>query len=611
MKNAALRDLSIDGLTDAYRRGDFTPRQLLEQLLRDCAGSDNPVWIQRLSAAQLEPYLAALEGRGPDQLPLYGVPFAIKDNIDLAGIATTAACPDFAYTPAESAAVVQRLVAAGAIPLGKTNLDQFATGLVGVRSPQPWGPCRNAIDERYIAGGSSSGSAVAVARGWVSFALGTDTAGSGRVPAALNNIVGLKPSCGLISTTGVVPACRSLDTVSIFASSCEDANRVFDQAVAFDAADPYSRPNTYANGRRYFGRWRGGFDFAVPQPGQLRFFGDASARRQFELALAALQQIGGRRVEVDFAPFLEAARLLYEGPCVAERYLATQALLERKPEALLPVLRSIIGAGRDYSAADAYRAAYRLRACAQRAAAILARVDIAVTPTVGRAYTVEAVLADPIELNSNLGYYTNFVNLLDCAAVALPTGKLDSGIGFGVTLLQRAFSDKRLLSLAARLQQHLRLPPGAAGAAYREYGDSGSLSCSLPYACVEVVVCGAHMRDLPLNWQLRERGGEFVRTARTLAEYRLYALPGGPPARPGLVREPGRGAAIEVEIWRLPAYTFGSFVNEIPAPLGIGKIQLADGGSHSGFICEPCGLEGAKDITGFGGWRKYLGSSSC
>jgi allophanate hydrolase len=444
-------DLQITSLRQQYRTGRLTPTQLVRQL--DAAmGSEDPhrIWIHRLPLAQLLAYAEALEGRDPASLPLYGIPFAIKDNIDLAGVPTTAACPDYAYTPAQHASVVQRLIDAGAIPLGKTNLDQFATGLVGVRSP--YGACHNSIDPAYISGGSSSGSAVSVALGLASFSLGTDTAGSGRVPASFNNLVGHKPSCGLLSTRGVVPACRTLDCVSIFALTAQDAASVLEVAQGFDAEDPYSR-EALPVGKPLPER---GFRFGVPRADQLQFFGNAETPALFDAAVAKLVALGGVAVEIDFSVFLQTARLLYEGPWVAERYAAIREFIERKPEALYPVTHKIISGATRFSAADAYHYGYQLKALQRKAAAVWDDLDMIVTPTAGTIYTIDEVEADPVQTNSNLGYYTNFMNLLDLSAIAVPTGFQQNGLPFGITLCAPAFHDASLLVMAARIEDAAR-----------------------------------------------------------------------------------------------------------------------------------------------------------
>jgi allophanate hydrolase len=588
--------LDIATLRQRYQSGELTPLELVDDLLSRLAGEDvHRIWISRLDADRLRSDARALEGRDIATLPLYGIPFAIKDNIDLAGLPTTAACPEFAYTPERHATVVQRLIDAGAIPVGKTNLDQFATGLNGTRSP--YGACRNAFDPDYISGGSSSGSAVAVALGLASFSLGTDTAGSGRVPAAFNNLVGHKPTCGALSTRGVVPACRSLDQVSIFALTAEDAERVLAVAADFDAEDPFSRP--LAPHGFDFGR-AAGFRFGVPMQKDLEFFGNAEAERLFGEAVARMQAIGGIPVEIDLAPFLETARLLYGGPWVAERYLAIRDFFDAQPERVFPPVREIIAGGKAYSAADAFAGLYRLQTLKRVCEAVWNDIYVLVTPTAGTIYRIAEMEADPIRLNANLGYYTNFVNLLDLAATAVPAGFQRDGLPFGVTLIAPVHQDAPLLHLASRLHQALGGELGATGHALPP---AESLAL-LPSGQVRLAVVGAHLSGLPLNDQLTERGARLVAATQTAARYRLYALPNG--KRPGLVQVEAGGAAIACEVWELPAAHFGSFVASIPAPLGIGKVTLANGAVVNGFICESIGVAGARDITGYGGWRAWL-----
>ncbi len=587
-------DLSIAGLHAAYEAGALTPRALVARLRARIAETRaHNAWIHLLDDAALEPWLAALDGRRPAELPLYGVPFAIKDNIDLAGVPTTAACPDYAYVPARSATVVERLLAAGALPLGKANLDQFATGLVGTRSP--FGPGRNAFDPDYVSGGSSSGSALAVALGLATFSLGTDTAGSGRVPAMLNNIVGLKPTRGLLSTRGVVPACRSLDCVSIFALDASDARRVLDVAIGFDAEDIYARPARA-------GAWAREA-FVVGVPATLETAGDTETTRAFERALGALEALGATLRKVDLAPLLAAARLLYEGPWVAERYHALRDFLAARPAALHPVTRAIIEPAAQRTAVEAFDAQYRLQALKREADAVLAEVDCLMTPTAPTIFRIDDEAREPLRLNSLLGTYTNFMNLLDYAAVAVPAGFATNGLPYGVTLFGPAFSDEALLVYADRLHRALGTPVGT----------TARLPSPLPPRAaadaVPLVVCGAHLSGLPLNHQLTERGGRLVAATRTAPCYRLYALPGGPPWRPGLVRVAAGGAAIEVELWSLPAATIGSFLAGIPAPLAIGTVLLADGTQAKGFVCETLGVDGAADITHHGGWRAFLAAS--
>ena len=596
-------NLTISHLLEAYRNKTLHPEQLVDDILASCKQFEHHnIWISLLSKQQIQPYLDALESRDIGKLPLYGIPFAIKDNIDLAGIPTTAACPAYRYVPDESAFVVRQLIDAGAIPIGKTNMDQFATGLVGTRSPEPWGPCKNAFDPEYISGGSSSGSAVAVALGLVSFSLGTDTAGSGRVPAAFNNIIGLKPTRGLLSTRGVVPACRSLDCVSIFALNSDDADAVLEQATTYDAEDAYSRANRFDNNTRHYGRVDKPFTFAVPKPEQLEFFGNDSTQRLFAESVHQLRKLGGVMQEIDFAPFLNAARLLYEGPWVAERYVAIEDMMTHHADELLPVIRTIIGSAEGKSAMDAFKAEYALQAYRKQIQAQLDAVDLLVTPTAGTIYTIDEVNAEPIRLNSNLGYYTNYMNLADCTSIAVPAGFLDNGLPFGITFISNAMSDRKLLSFANSWQQHLSLPLGKTDLPF-EQTNGASIETS---ACIPVVVCGAHLHELPLNWQLTERGARLLETTQTAAAYRMYALSGGPPYRPGLIRDDAQGAAIEIEIWDVPREHFGSFVAGIPAPLGIGKVETRDGRWLPGFICEGYGIEGAREITELGGWRAYL-----
>ena len=534
-----------------------------------------PVWISKVPP-----------GSYPEKpgLPLSGLTFAIKDNIDLAGVPTTAACPAYAYSPAKSAPVVQRLIDAGAVPVGKTNMDQFATGLVGARSP--YGACSCVFDERYISGGSSSGSAVAVASGQVNFALGTDTAGSGRVPAAFNNLVGLKPTRGLLSTSGVVPACRSIDCVTILTRTCAEAARVVEVAQGFDPTDPYSRVPGPGQGAAPWAA--GAFRFGVPAADQLQFFGDGEAAALYWQAVAGLESSGGTKVEIDFAHFRAAADLLYSGPWVAERLAAIGPFLAKHADDMNPVVRDIIAGARRFSAVDAFNAEYKLRELRRATEAEWARIDVLVLPTTGTIYTHEAVAADPVRLNTNLGYYTNFVNLLDLAAVAIPAGFRPNGLPFGISIVGPAFTDRGLLALASR---YLGEPVRA----------------SAP-GCIAVAVLGAHLSGQPLNWQLTDRGARLLKTCRTAPEYRFYALDGAIP-KPGLIRDNAfAGPGIEVEVWAVPEDQFGSFVAAVPPPLGIGNAVLDSGETVKCFICEPYAVANAIEITEFGGWRKYLES---
>jgi allophanate hydrolase len=456
--SASAASLAIADLTAAYRDGRTTPQQVLHSVYeRIAAWPDRGIWISLSPIERTLELAQALGTRDPASLPLYGIPFAIKDNIDLAGMPTTAACPAFAYMPAESAFVVRRLIEAGAIPIGKTNLDQFATGLVGTRSP--FGACRNSFNPDYISGGSSGGSAVAVALGLVSFSLGTDTAGSGRVPAAFNNIIGVKPTCGRLSTGGVVPNCRTLDAVAIFALTAEDAARVCRVADGFDAADPYSRRLPHPARPVQFAA--DAFRFGVPRSEQLEFFGNDEYPRLFDAAIANLQRLGGEPVVIDFSPFIETARLLYEGPWLAERYIVVEALLRTAPDALHPITRQIIEVGAEPAATEAFRAQYRLQALRRTSERVWNDIDVLVTPTAGTTYRISDIEADPVALNTHLGFYTNFMNLLDLAGVAVPAGFTPAGLPFGITLVGPAWSDFELLALADRVQRHTSTRLGA------------------------------------------------------------------------------------------------------------------------------------------------------
>lgn len=591
--------LDLHTLRANYAAGTLTPAALVEEICRRIdAHADPAVWIHRLSREELLAHARRVEARGPADQPLYGVPFAIKDNIDLAGVPTTAACPEFSYTPAVSAPVVQRLLDAGAIPIGKTNLDQFATGLVGVRSP--YGVPRNPFHPEMIPGGSSSGSAVAVAAGLVSFALGTDTAGSGRVPAMFNNLVGLKPTRGWFSTRGVVPACRSLDCVSVFALTVEEASEVAEICGAFDAADPFSRavpaelPPAPGDG----------FRFGVPAATQLEWFGDTLSPLAFAEAVRGFEALGGVRVEIDFAPFRDAARLLYEGPWVAERWAAVRAFHAKNANAIFPVTRKIIESGAKPLAVEAFEAFYKLAELRRAADAVWSRIGLMLLPTAATIYTRAQLEADPITLNSRLGHYTNFANLLDTAALAVPAGFRADGLPFGVTLFGPAWSEATLAAWGGAFQRATAKTLGATRLPF----SAPSAKPSAPRAPreLQLAVVGAHLTGQPLNRELTERGGRLVKTTHTASCYRLHALVGTVPPKPGLVRvAPDEGAAIEVEVWSLAPAAWADFVAAIPPPLGIGTLVLADASIVKGFICEPAAIAGSEDISHYGGWRAY------
>jgi allophanate hydrolase len=548
------------------------------------------VWIHRLAPEQVMDQAAAVDRRiaAGERLALAGAPFAVKDNLDVANLPTTAGCPAFAYRPEATAPVVQRLLDAGAVLIGKTNLDQFATGLVGARSP--YGACGSVYNRDYASGGSSSGSAVAVAAGLVAFALGTDTAGSGRVPAAFNHLVGLKPTKGRWSTRGLVPACRTLDCVTVFTSTAGEAAAIDEVVTGYDAADSYSRRAPAEAGPPMPRRFR----FATPPPEQLEWFSDAQSARLFGVAVARLETMGGERVEIDMSVLTAAADLLYQGPWVAERTAAVYDLLIQRPATIHPVVRQILEGGLRITAVEAFQAEYRLRGYQRAAEDLWNRADVFLLPTTGTTYRVREVLAEPLALNANLGRYTNFVNLLDMSAIALPAGFRDNGTGFGVTLIGPAWADRRLLALGRRYEEIAPMP------------EAPPLDVSGLRPAVKLAVVGAHLAAMPLHWQLTSRDATLVRRCRTAPVYRLFAMANTAPPKPALVHVGADGAAIEVEVYELATQAFGDFVAEVPPPLAIGTVALEDGTEVKGFVAEPRAIEGAEDITALGGWRAYI-----
>lgn len=599
---ATIGPLDLTALREAYRSGQRKPSTVIAPIYDAIAANgEDGVWIALNPRDAAVQRAAELEGNGfSDTLPLWGVPFAVKDNIDVAGLPTTAACPAFAYTPAQTAFAVQKLLAAGAILIGKTNLDQFATGLVGVRSP--YGVARNPFDAAYIPGGSSSGSAVAVASGLVSFALGTDTAGSGRVPAGFNNIVGLKPSIGLLSGSGMVPACRSIDCISIFALTVPDSMAVLDAAAGFDAADGYSRAAP-AGWRSVVTAKPPTFRFGLPQPAQRRFFGNVEAEKLFNAAIAKLQAMGGTPVEIDYAPFAEAAGFLYQPAGTAERTAATADVMAGHAEAMHPVTRTIIEKGLEASGADVYRMQYRLQALRQQTARVWDDLDCLVVPTSGTIYRIDEVAADPITLNGNLGAYTNFVNYFDLAALAVPNGFQPNGLPAGITLIAPRFHETVLAAIGHAFHQQSGLTLGATGVAQ----PMAKLAEAVPsWPWIPVAVFGAHMSGEPLNPQLLALGGRLIGPCRTAPDYRLYRLKEKVLLRPGLVRVgSGAGVSIGAELWALPPAGFGVMTAAIPGPLGIGSVTLEDGRSVKGFLCEAIAVGDAEDISAYGDWRAY------
>ncbi len=584
----ASRDrLSATAIAAAVTSGQTTAIAVIEDTLARLEAYDAhqpQIWISRAAPGALRDAARRIDERvaAGEHLPLAGVPYAAKDNIDVAGFETTAACPAFAYQPARSATVIERLEAAGAICVGKTNLDQFATGLVGTRSP--YGIPRNAYNRDYVSGGSSSGSAVAVAAGLVAFALGTDTAGSGRVPAAFNHLVGLKPTKGRWSTRGLVPACRTLDCITVFTDALVDAAAIDAVLAGFDADDAFSKPLAHAaiDGRR----------IGVPRRDQRVFFGDVHAEYLYDRALAVL---AGQHqlVEIDIDPLREAAQLLYGGPWVAERTAAIAGLLASNPLAVDPVVREVIAPGATMLATDLWNGIYRLAEIKRHADVMWDSIDALAFPTTGTTYRVAELLEAPVALNSNLGLYTNFVNLLDMAALAVPAGARDNGTGFGITLIGPADSDRALVELA---ETYL---------AAADWPAPPPLDLGERMETIKLAVVGAHLKDMPLHWQLTSRGATFVGAFTTAPTYRLYAMADSVPPKPALVHRDD-GAEIKLEVYEMDLASFGSFVAEVPPPLAIGTVTLADGSSVKGFVAEPRALTGAQDITHLGGWRAYI-----
>lgn len=576
--------------------------------IKQSAQSSVPVlapqaWINRLDAPLHTHITGALAGQT----------FAVKDNMDVLGLPTTAACPEFSKQPTAHAVVVQKLLDAGASLIGKTNLDQFACGLNGTRSP--YGAVPNSMNPAYVSGGSSSGSAYVVATGQVDFALGTDTAGSGRVPAGLNNIVGIKPTKGLISTRGIVPAAQSVDCVSIFARTTDLAARVLQVLAGYDRHDPYSRPLVLNNQP-----WRGSFKFGIPSV--LEFYGDALAQTAFAEAVTHLRALGGEPVLIDDTPLKDAADMLYDSALVAERYSAIRSFFDAHEHAVIEPVRSIIAKGRDYSAADVFEAQTRLRSHGQKAAAMWQDMDVLLVPTAPTHYTLEQMQADPVALNRNLGRYTNFVNLLDYAAIAVPSAMRPDGLPFGITLVGPCGSDWQLAELGQRYHHARGLPQGALDEPLPLPQTLSALSVASTEPAeplfMKLAVVGAHLSGMPLNGQLIERGARRLLKTTTSPTYRLYALPGTNPLKPGLRRMPKndahnaaqteakKGAAIAIEVWEMPQQHMGSFLALIQQPLGLGRVELADGSWVTGFICEGHALDAAQDITHYGSWRAFV-----
>ena len=586
-------------ILNLYRSGAATPADIVARsYARIRAHNDPAIFITLREEADVLADARGLARAGDTTLPLYGIPVAVKDNIDVKGLPTTAACPAYLYRPSRDATAVARLRQAGALILGKTNLDQFATGLVGVRTP--YGVCRNLFDPALIPGGSSTGSAIAVAAGFTPLALGTDTAGSGRVPAGFNNIVGLKPSRGLVSAMGVVPACRTLDCLSVFALTVDDATTMLRTMAGADPADAFCRPRPV----HAAGPMPEGLRIGVPTPGDRLFFGDRASAAAYEAALARLSELGADIVEIDIEPFYAAARLLYEGPWIAERYLTVRALIASSPESLNPITRQVILAGAHGTSADAFAAFYQLEELRRVRDHTFRSIDVLVLPTAPTIYSLEQVQADPISLNSRLGTYTNFVNLLDMCGLAVPASMLPSGTPFGITMLAPSGEDALLAAIGRDFHHASELPLGAL-----KYPQP---PLARPRAApaegeVALAVVGAHLSGMPLNGELRAAGARLIERTATAPHYRLYALAGTRPAKPGLLRvKNGAGAAIEVEIWALSESAFGRFVAAVPPPLSIGTLEFDQGRSAKGFLVEAEAVAGARDISSFGGWRAFV-----
>ncbi|PSO20727.1 allophanate hydrolase [Bradyrhizobium sp. MOS003] len=592
---------TIAAIVAAHRAGTLMPAETIARTYQRIRDHNDPaIFISLRDEKDAIAEAERLATKDAASLPLYGVPVAVKDNIDALGFPTTAACPAFSYTPTHDSTAVARLRAAGAIIIGKTNLDQFATGLVGVRSP--YGIPRNSIREDLVPGGSSSGSAVAVGAGLVPLSLGTDTAGSGRVPAMLNNIVGLKPSLGMISNAGLVPACRTLDCISVFALTVDDAALALSVMAGPDAADPFSRDRPLGAIRPF----PAGLRLGVPRKGQLIFFGDRKAEAAYADVLKRWTALGATLVEFDLEPFYETARLLYEGPWVAERYLVIKDLLASAPDSIHPVTREITAAGARLTAAETFSALYRLQGLRKSAERTFADIDALVLPTAPTAYATAQVLANPIELNSRLGTYTNFVNLLDLCGLALPAEMRADGIPFGITLLAPGGHDALLASIGRVFHADTKLTVGAKGVAQAPLAPlPASGGDEIPIAVV-----GAHLSGMVLNAELTALNAKLIEATRTAPDYKLYALNTTPP-KPGMLRvAAGQGTAIELELWSLSSSAFGKFVNAIPAPMAIGTVRLADGRSVKGFLVEPEVLGEARDITAYGGWRTFMAEAA-
>ncbi len=593
--SATIGSLDFRVIARLYETGACTPQRAVSEILSRLESYADPaVWIHRAQCKEVLAQARLVEQRqqAGANLPLYGVTFGVKDSIDVAGYPTTAACEAYSYMPERSAPVVERLLAAGALFVGKTNLDQFASGLAGDRSP--YGACRNSFSPTHISGGSSSGSAVAVAAGLVSFALATDTAGSTRVPAGCNYIVGLKPAVGLLSTEGVIPCCPSLDCLTIMALTAEDAFRVMQ--IARGTSAPATELGTEALPS----------SFATPRDEDLEFFGDREQADLFQRAVSRLEQSGARRISVDFRPFREVARLLYEGPWLAERLASVSDFMQAHAGQMHPVTRGILEGGRRFSAVDYFKALERLKHLRSTCLKIFDTAEVLVVPTMPTIPTLAAVQADSVEWSRRLGYYTNFANFLRLAAIAAPSGFTTQGLPAGITFLSTPGSERRLCEIGMAWQRLVDLPLGATSYRLPEPANRSKQPIApIPEGWARVSVAGAHLRGQPLHAALLATGARFVRVCQTAARYRFMAFMDLRPPRPGLLRDEERGGAVQVEIYDLPMDGFGRLVASVAPPLAIGTVELADGEAVKGFLCESWAARNAHDITEFGGWIAF------
>lgn len=563
---------------EAYKKILLTnQKQILQKQKEEC------VFISVLSEDSLLKKIDETLIKSQKEYPLLGVPFAVKDNIDVFGFETTSGCKEYAFMPKKSAFAVAQLEKAGAICIGKTNMDQFATGLVGTRSF--YGTAKNYYNEDYIPGGSSSGSASAVSAAYVAFSLGTDTAGSGRIPAAFQNLVGFKPSKGVVSTSGVVPACKSLDCVSVFSNSLDDVDNVLRQIAVYDPEDPYSRENVQSLSENKL-------KIAIPSQKDLKFFGNKAYEVSYHNFIALLLEKNYIIEEIDFSPMFKAAELLYGGPWLAERYNAVGDFINKNPNAVVDTTLKIISQGKALTATSYFEAEYQLNAFKKQFEGYTKLYDAFLMPTAGTIFTKKEVSEQPIDSNTKLGYYTNFMNLLDCTAIALPVAITDNNLPFGITLFGPAFNDNNLLTISRSMSEKKLLNTPMSETEF-----------------IELAVCGAHKTGGTLNYQLLEVNAIYKETLLTTPEYRFYALSHLDPVRPGLIKDPKKGGSIEVQVWKVPANKLGGFINQIGAPLTFGKINLENGEVVTSFLCESYALEKAKEITHLQTWENYLSHS--